>query len=281
MPSLNKRKRKCPKCGFKNASDNLKCGGIGCTHKFADVRPYHVKWKNWQKGGQWDTARGFTDKERSLKLGESLEFSSRQKSLGVVSSLDGGPTLDEHLTAYHAHLKATSTSDHPDKTVNRIKKIGFKSIAEIMGGQATERLNKFLAGAAFQNGQSSTRNHYRTAIKGFARWLNSARGLPSSPLAFSKKEKELDKPDREILDADEVEKLLTSLKGDESGLTAAQRFSLYVVALNTGFRAKQLSYLTASRFDLAKNVVKSLPAENKAKRLIHQPLKHWATLQPR
>lgn len=269
MVKLYKRTRRCPECGFPNKTDGVKCEG--CTHKFSGARPYHVKWKDYSDGGTWKQVRGDTDKTRSLEIGQMLEFRSRQEKYGHVNPLENGPTLDEHLSAYLVHLSQGSKSKHPEQSLSRIKKFSFQSVGEIVGGTASEKVNRSLA-ENLKNESTDTRNHYRTAIKGFCRWLTRERGLPSSPICYLKKEKVTDQQIRRALTPEEVKRLLTTLVETRSTLSPEQRFYLYVTALNTGFRCEELSRLTPSRFSLGQNpTVKLLAAETKSKKEILQP----------
>ena len=122
-------------------------------------------------------------------------------------------------------------------------------------------------------------NHYTRAVKGFTCWLTRTRRLRANPLetlALLNADTDVRHARRE-LSADELRSVLAGTRESEGtfrGLTGEDRFTLYLTACGTGFRANALANLTPADFDLnAASPVVTLPARfNKSRRTKVQPL---------
>ncbi len=100
-----------------------------------------------------------------------------------------------------------------------------------------------------------TVNHYVRAIRGFFRWLVKVNRVGSNPLAsLSLLNSAVDvRHARRELTAEELGTLLVATRSSKStfrGLTATDRYFLYLTAASTGFRANALANLTPADFDL-------------------------------
>jgi integrase/recombinase XerD len=234
--------------------------------KRAGGEKWLIRYKD--ENGKWRTVAGYRDKSKSLKKAEMLEFEAERRRRGDFNIVSEGPSLDAHLDAYSARLSNNSAA-YAQQTIMRIKAFGFRSTSEMIGGRATESVQRTLDNLKTESGKASTetKNHYLTAIKGFGRYLFRERGLPLSPICGM--QKQLSSPEivRRAATDKEIERLLASLRGEVKGLSAEQRYYLYLTALETGFRAKELSILTPFHFRLTGKLpmirVKAMNTKNK------------------
>ena len=100
-----------------------------------------------------------------------------------------------------------------------------------------------------------TCNAYLRSIKSFARWLWNEKRMPDDPLAgLSQFNEQTDQRHiRRELTADETRWLLTTVEAQGKlnyKLDGTTRAMAYRVALGSGFRRKELRYLTPASFDL-------------------------------
>lgn len=124
-----------------------------------------------------------------------------------------------------------------------------------------------------------TSNDHLQAVKQFARWMVDNDRLSNNPFARLKAGNAATdvRHRRGEFTADEVVRLLAATATSPTpfrGLTGSDRAMLYRVALNTGFRAKELAALSAESFVLtADTPVAVLPAgATKNRRPVRQPL---------
>ncbi len=124
-----------------------------------------------------------------------------------------------------------------------------------------------------------TANHYVRGVRGFFRWLVRAKRLGSNPLeSLTLVNATLDvRRARRELTADELRRLFYAARESRRtfrGLSGTDRYSLYLVAAGTGFRASALANLTPADFDLnSPSPCVTLAARfNKARKLKVQPI---------
>ncbi|MGL4421529.1 MAG: tyrosine-type recombinase/integrase, partial [Gemmataceae bacterium] len=122
-----------------------------------------------------------------------------------------------------------------------------------------------------------TANHYLKALRSFVRWMMNRGRIIADPLAtLTLANAELDKRrSRRVLRDGEVSRLLqaTNQSGRTfRGLAGPDRYTLYLTALASGFRANALANLKPEYFDFAEGTV-TLPAQYaKNRRTKVQPL---------
>jgi integrase len=124
-----------------------------------------------------------------------------------------------------------------------------------------------------------TGRHYHRAIKQFSKWLVYDERTKKDRLAHSRldKGKKVERVhERRELTLDELQLLFeATLAGPvRSKLTGLQRFRLYLTALSTGLRARELASLTPKSFDLEAEIptVTVAPKDEKARRGATLPL---------
>ncbi|GDY10681.1 hypothetical protein LBMAG52_41690 [Planctomycetia bacterium] len=173
-----------------------------------------------------------------------------------------------HVAQYRKHLQAKRNSaDHVARTIQRIESVndgcGFRRIADLKPAAVASWLaeqrepTKDTDGNTIPGLSVASSNHYLTAIKGFARWLVRDRRSAENPLVhLSRLNGEDDiRCSRRSLSETEFGRLLKAARDGKSvcGLTGVERELLYLVAAFTGLRARELSSLTESSFDLTAN----------------------------
>ncbi len=116
-------------------------------------------------------------------------------------------------------------------------------------------------------------------VKTFTRWLVKEGRLPKDPLAeLAGAPTESDhRHDRRTLDENELRRLMDSAGGSTAavhGIAGPDRRVLYLVAMSTGFRRKELAALTPARFELGgpTPLARLREADTKNGRAAEQPL---------
>ncbi len=185
-------------------------------------------------------------------------------------------TLGELIGEYVDYLGSKgNTTQHVQLQAMRIRKIVAAINANTMSDLDGNRILKTLAdwrGGKTKSMSVQTSNHYLIAIKGFSRWLWTARLSPDDPLAGLRRlNVDVDRRRiRRALTADELQALTLSLatqnkravyRGGDWRLTPADRIMLYSLAALTGLRVQELRSLRKSSFDL-KNRTFTLEASN-------------------
>lgn len=233
------------------------------------------------------------------KLGKMIEV-RELKAAGIRVPVATDATLADTLTAFRTHLEGRGISAKQvrlvmarvTRVVNLAEGRGAKSIHDIsvehiekafetirtpvevtipaVPGQRKERkLTRKGSGPATLNG-------YRTLLRQFFRWAMRTRGLAHSPVddlkpMDSRRDRRHER--RAFSDA-EVEKILAAAaKGPvQFHLSGRDRYWLYLLAVSTGFRIRELSKLRPSDFDFDAPAV-NLPARHtKNANAARQPL---------
>jgi integrase len=175
--------------------------------------------------------------------------------------------LAGHVEAFRRHLEAKGNCyDHVELTIARVQAIidgcGFDRIGDLGPGRIMEWLADLRrTGRKLPNRITTvpasirTSNGYLIAVKSFSRWLVKDRRAAEDALAhLSRLNDQTDiRRRRRALHVREVGWLLETTKASPDefrGLTGLDRFMLYSVAMQTGFRAAELASLTPDSFDL-------------------------------
>lgn len=163
--------------------------------------------------------------------------------------------LSEHVKDWLMALRAQGVtaeySGHVESCVaSLIEWCGFKRWRDINPGGVQE----YIAHLKGRGLSPCTRNKYLVGIKQFCKWLVRLRRAPESPIAYMQQENE-DVDRRRVRRAFTVEELCrlidTTLREKERyGMPGPVRVLLYLVAVETGLRAKELRSLTWNHFDL-------------------------------
>ena len=240
------------------------------TRNGRKVGKWIIKYK--AADGRWVMEAGYADLSATKEKAKRLESDVEKVLGGRVDEFEAPRkvSLTEHVAAYERHLTDKGNSiDHIKPTLARINAIcthcDFDSIAKLHAHDATDKVAAYLrgrcTGETCEKGEpkisANTRNHYQTALKGFVRWAVDQKRMPHAPLERLRKiSTDNDKPvERRAATADELRKLIAATEQGEPiyGLTGRQRAMLYVVAVNTGLRAKELGKLCPVHFCLDAN----------------------------
>jgi len=214
---------------------------------------YYVRYKDHE--GRWRWEKGYTDLRATRELQRKIDERVAHKQEGLVDPFDEHRKrpLSEHLDDFEAALSAQRSPKHVRLVVDRATKIidgcGFTRTHEI----EAFRVEVFLGELADKGLSAQTRKHYLRAIKQFTRWLQRHRRMADDPLAH------LEPPNvetdrrrvRRALSADEVQTLLEHAvrsRVDFRGLSGADRFVVYYLALGTGLRASEIASLSPGSF---------------------------------
>ncbi|MDI9430116.1 MAG: site-specific integrase, partial [Planctomycetota bacterium] len=229
--------------------------------------------------------RGQKPQESTHRALQTLapEIQRRLIDLGLAdrswfSAFAQGERLSAWLDDYENWLRSSRTrtgflrnKDHVQTVMHRIRSIvagcGFKTWPDIRKAA----VESYLGGLSV-----SLRTHvgYIAAIKAFCTWAVDDERADYSPL---QKLRRITVPDREArrpLSADEVGKLVAATVNQPPryGLSGFDRAVLYRVAVETGFRVRELKNLTVGGFSLDKATL-SLPGQFcKDRRDATQPL---------
>jgi integrase len=122
-----------------------------------------------------------------------------------------------------------------------------------------------------------TSNHYLASIKQFSKWLVKDRRAPFDPLShLARQNADTDvRHERRALREEAFARFVEATAGGKlfRGLTGADRFVLYILADNTGFRAGELASLTPASFDFNAGRVTVAAAYSKRRRKDVQPIR--------
>ena len=188
--------------------------------------------------------------------------------------------LAVHLTDWETALRAAGrTDDYVELKLTRVRQAFEGCQFVFLGDLSAERLGVFLAGLRDAGRSVQTTNDWLQAVKQFARWVVDHGRAARNPFTTLKPGNAGTDPrhNRRALSPDEVARLLDATRASGAtlrGLSGEARYHLYLTALLTGFRAKELSSLTPEAFDLSADppTVFLRAAATKNGKPAHQPL---------
>ena len=166
--------------------------------------------------------------------------------------------LVEHLKDFKQYLlDKGDTKDYARLTHNRVKAILTDCKFTFIGDVQPSRVQRYIAERKQKGLSIKSCNYYLTAAKIFFNWMVADKRIGENPLVHLKGQnaKKDIRRERRALTLDEIDALLTyTLKGPKHhNLTGRQRFMLYTLALNTGFRAGELHSLTWQSLNLSES----------------------------
>jgi integrase len=225
--------------------------------------------KTANRGAAWAKAHEF---ERAARLREELGH--------TPGELHRRTPLGEHLDAWEQAIADGGASvKHARVTANRVRKAleGIDYPREIDPVALQRRVATLTFGDRNPRPFSAqTRHAYVRDCKAFTRWLfdndraeRDWLGKVRPPPVREKKRR------RRALPADDLRRLLETTRASRrpsGGLAGPDRWALYLTAMATGFRVRELASLTAASFDLAAGKVRLAAAAAKNKKAAAQQL---------
>jgi len=217
--------------------------------------------------GRQITRAGTTDRTSTQQIAARAETDASLRAAGIIDhrAADAARAqqqpLSKHLTDFVDSLTARHTTEHYQQ-ITRARLKALMAAGRILHlrdltAERVERAIHTLSQTDTHLGtppNATTLNHHLGAVKEFAGWLVATGRLASHDLSRLKKQNpESDRRRvRRALAEDELSRLLTAAwNGDlHRRLTGEQRAIIYLLAMSTGFRAKEIRSLTRSSFDL-------------------------------
>ena len=202
-------------------------------------------------------ALGFRDHEARPLADHLAEWRNGMLAQGMTA---------RHADQYHtraARLAALTRGVHqdaidppgrkPEAQARAARVLAEAMKAARLSDLAPERIQAALGRLRAAGKSSQTVNHYRAALRAFARWCgnngrlrdNPTRGVKGFNVDAERRHR------RRALTREEAVRLIQAAERGPvvQGMTGPDR--LYVLTLGTGFRASELASLTPERFDLA------------------------------
>jgi len=221
------------------------------------------KARNWygryrDSDGKVRTVPLCENKEAARQLLAKLVIDAKMNRAGLADPFDAQRkrSLSAHLDEFKAALQARNNTDkHAGITFKRAKSVLDGCKFKFFGDVQASRVAGWLAEERKAGRLSiTTGNYYLRDTKSFFTWMMKDARSPHNPLihlpylnAATDSHRE-----RRTLAAWEFEALLNAARTGKKvrALAGANRFMLYLVASETGFRAQELASLTPASFRL-------------------------------
>jgi integrase len=195
-----------------------------------------------------------TDKAAAERIANKLESDTALRREGVIdatldaTSKESQRSIASHLVDYRAKLHAASrTADHIERTCRMIQDYGKWSGFVRVSAVTADSVNHYVAKLKSEGLSARTINGRLTAIKSFFRWLSKRHKLPRDPLdSVVKPNPKTDrKLERRALLREEWPFLLRATESGpvRNGMNAADRATLYRLAIQTGLRSNEIRHL--------------------------------------
>jgi integrase len=230
-----------------------------------------------------------TDKRVAEQLARKIEDEQDRIRGGWIDEKDiayrdhGTRPLAEHIDAWRANLlHEEATCKHVDQAANRVRRlvaVAFGARPDDIDGKTTtrrqhaearetvgrlvgkarlsdldaERVQAALATPRSSGRSAETCNHYRAAVRAFARWAKRTGRLRESSLEglaeFNAKEDR--RHDRRTLSLDELHRLIRAAERGPVvlGLPGPARALCYRLAVSTGLRYSEIASIRPESFD--------------------------------
>ncbi len=216
---------------------------------------WHIKYRD--ADGIVRCVPASTDKVASQQLEARLLKEVELAKVGIFNPHEKqqAKLLTEHLAEFKQSLLDKGvTSKQAKLTHNRIKSVfdccQFKMISDIQAS----KLQSYLADRRREGLSVRSSNFYLKAVKQFCRWLVADNRTKANPVEYLQtlNPKNDVRRERRALELDGIKALLAKTEQSQKHhrLTGKERTLLYTLALNTGFRAKELASLKWNQFDL-------------------------------
>ncbi len=197
-----------------------------------------------------------------------------------ANRMAAGKTLSEHLVDFESWFRATKvprtgflrTDKHVKPTLSKIRTIfehcNFVHWSDIVADSVERYLGQL-------NIKPATYNHYVTSIKQFCNWMVDSRRASQSPINRLKRLFVDNEEHRRAFTVEEMTVLLATTENQPQrfGMTGIERAVLYLLAVETGLRVRELQNLTVQSFDFIQHTVTAAAATTKDRKTAIQLLK--------
>ncbi len=216
---------------------------------------WYVKYKD--ASGTVRVVPGYTDRHATELMAARLEKAVALEREGVVDPCadERKRPLVDHVDDFRRALVAREdTPKHVGMTVQRIRRVlggcGFRVMADL----SASRIEEWLADRRAEGLSIESSNHYLRASKAFSRWLLRNRKNDLDPLVhLSTLNADPDlRHRRRALTKEEFERLWNAARegGDWRGVSGSDRAMLYLIAVQTALRKRELASLMPRSFSL-------------------------------
>jgi integrase len=223
-----------------------------------------------------------TNKAAAQILCNDLVKKAELAKAGVVDPFETGkrtPLLD-HLRDYEIALHAAGDTDkHVKQVIANVRRLLASCRFVFVTDLSASTVQAALARMRKDGKSIQTTNHALAHMKAFSSWMERDGRIAQNPLRhLAAGNVRVDRRrNRRALTTLEIGAVLAAARNSQrviEGLDGAARHALYLCAVRTGFRAKELSSLTPDSFRLDDDVpVVVLSAKvGKNRRLVHQPI---------
>jgi site-specific recombinase XerC len=233
---------------------------MASVFKAKDAKRYTISY--FDENGRRRKKTGMTDKSVTQQLANEIERNVRLRKEGLLDPRDEAfrdqdlKPLTDHLADFErAIIAKRRTTKHASMTVRRADRIlKLAKASRISDLSLSKTLDALQVLREKEKRNQETINHHIRAVKAFSRWLWRDKRAREHHLAFLSTSSSAGdrRRVRRALTAEESVRLVqTSASGpDVCGMTGPDRAMLYMIALGTGFRAKELRTLVPERFHL-------------------------------
>jgi len=197
---------------------------------------------------------------------------SKLAKIGLLDKrrVAAGKTLSGHLEDFRKSLGVGNTQVHVKTACSRVRRVfdacGFLYWSDISASEVKQAISKFRKTVQTVNikkgrkvkeskdlGEISTKskNYYLQAFQQFCRWMVQDHRASESPVEHLDRLREPETEHRRALNFEEVCSLLeaTEKAPTRFGMAGHDRAVLYLLAVETGLRVRELQSLTISSFD--------------------------------
>lgn len=259
---------------------------------------YTVSWKD--SSGRYRSKVAYEDRTQSQALASKLESESALVRDGLIKPEEltrreaSRKLINEHIEDYRLDLLARErTLKHARGTASSIKSLLEDASIQRLTELTPDRIQSAL-GRMRQRRAPRTCNFARGAVKAFATWLENSARIESHKLkSLSKFSEESDRSrERRAMTGDELIRFLGLVRGSgpmgynkelqayhftpKGKATGEERYWLYRIACETGFRKSELGSLNRESFKLDQSppVIVCMAAHTKNGKRAEQQIRH-------
>jgi integrase/recombinase XerD len=224
---------------------------VACTN-------WYVKWYDAAERRTRKSPTEFSDKKLAERYGRQLENESEMRAAGITTpvKIDPSASVDAAITEFEQHLADKEvTRRQIQQVVANIRKYTSGRGIYLTSDITEASVVAHLAASRRAGLGAQTRNHILRNVKQFTRWMVRRKYLLSDPLLDMKPVNVASdrRYVRRAMDPQEFARLFNATwksKVERKGLNGKTRAMLYLIAICTGLRRKELASLTVGSVSL-------------------------------